>query len=181
MAASARRRCSASWPTAGVPLLGVCLGAQLLAEATGGEARRAAEPEIGWREVTLEPAAADDPLLGALPERFDSFQWHSYEALPPAGATLLARSAVCAQAYRLDGPSRSGASSSTPRSRSRRPRAGSTDYRTDPDAAGIDPAAFAAGDPAERSPSGTRSARRSASVSSRWRRRPPGLMRAGRG
>ena len=85
----------------GVPLLGVCLGAQLLAAAAGGEARRASEPEIGWREVSLEPAAWDDPLLAPLPERLSTLQWHSYEAVPPAGAVLLARSPVCAQAYRL--------------------------------------------------------------------------------
>ena len=86
----------------GVPMLGVCLGAQLLADATGGEARRASRPEIGWGEVRLEAAAAGDPVLGALPPRFESFQWHGYEAVPPPGATVLARSDVCAQAYRLD-------------------------------------------------------------------------------
>lgn len=85
----------------GVPLLGVCLGAQLLAAAAGGEALRASEPEIGWREVSLEPAACEDPLLAPLPERLSTLQWHSYEAVPPPGAVILARSAVCAQAFRL--------------------------------------------------------------------------------
>lgn len=87
-----------------VPLLGMCLGCQLVAEAAGGTARRARQPEIGWREVELTPAADDDPLLSALPKRFEAFQWHSYEASLPPGATAIAKSPVCLQAYRLQGP-----------------------------------------------------------------------------
>ncbi|MBN1529181.1 MAG: type 1 glutamine amidotransferase [Thermoleophilaceae bacterium] len=85
----------------GVPLLGVCLGAQLLSEAAGGAPRRASEPEIGWVEVELTPEGRRDPLTGPLPERFEAFEWHSYEAGPPDGSVILARSAVCVQAYRL--------------------------------------------------------------------------------
>jgi GMP synthase (glutamine-hydrolysing) len=87
-----------------VPLLGMCLGSQLVAEAAGATPRRASTPEIGWHEVELTPEAADDPLLGGLPPRFEAFQWHSYEAPLPPGATPLARSPVCLQAYRLEGP-----------------------------------------------------------------------------
>jgi len=85
----------------GTPLLAVCLGTQLLAEAAGGKAGRASRPEIGWLEVELADEAAADPVLGPLAPRFEAFQWHSYEALPPSGAAVLASSPVCPQAYRV--------------------------------------------------------------------------------
>jgi GMP synthase (glutamine-hydrolysing) len=85
----------------GMPLLAVCLGCQLLAEAAGGTARRASEPEIGWHEVEVTDEGVDDPVMGPLAPRFMAFQWHSYEAVPPGGAVILARSPVCAQAYRV--------------------------------------------------------------------------------
>jgi GMP synthase-like glutamine amidotransferase len=85
----------------GTPALGVCLGAQLLVEVAGGGARRSAEPEIGWTAVQLTPEAAGDALLAQLPERFESFQWHSYELSPPRGAVALAHSASCVQGFRM--------------------------------------------------------------------------------
>jgi GMP synthase (glutamine-hydrolysing) len=83
----------------GTPVLGVCLGAQLLAEVAGAEARRASEPEIGWYEVQRQDG--DDPVMGPLPERFSAFGWHSYECTLPPGAVALARSPVCLQAFRV--------------------------------------------------------------------------------
>ena len=85
----------------GTPLLGVCLGSQILASAAGADVRRARTPEIGWHEIRLSDAGADDPVLGFLPERFTALSWHSYESGLPAGATALAESDICLQAYRV--------------------------------------------------------------------------------
>jgi GMP synthase (glutamine-hydrolysing) len=83
------------------PLLGVCLGAQLVAEAAGSPARRARRPEIGWHVVEITKEGNSDPLLGPLAPRFEAFQWHSYEFPLPEGAAALAHSDVCLQGYRL--------------------------------------------------------------------------------
>jgi GMP synthase-like glutamine amidotransferase len=87
----------------GTPVLGVCLGSQLLAEVAGATPRATAEPEIGWRRVEVSPEGANDPLIGPLAPAVEVFEWHSYEApLPPDGVAL-ARNAHCLQAFRLDG------------------------------------------------------------------------------
>ena len=85
----------------GMPVLAVCLGTQLLADAAGGVAKRLDEPEIGWFEVEVTDEGGADPVIGPLAPRFTAFQWHSYEAIPPDGAVILARSAACPQAYRI--------------------------------------------------------------------------------
>src|SRR5262249_15600810 len=82
----------------GVPLFGVCLGAQIMAKVAGAPVGPAAEPEIGWIDVERTD---DDLVLSALPARFPAFQWHFYAFDVPAGAIELARSSVCPQAFRL--------------------------------------------------------------------------------
>jgi GMP synthase (glutamine-hydrolysing) len=82
------------------PLLGVCLGAQLIARAVGGRAVRAPEKEVGWHAVELSAAGRSDPVLSTFPERFEAFQWHHYTWELPA-ATELARGGGLQQAYRL--------------------------------------------------------------------------------
>jgi len=84
-----------------VPVLGVCLGAQLIAKACHAPVGPAPRSEVGWSEIELLGDAAGDPLFGGLPRRFDAFQWHHYTYGVPAGGVELARSAVCTQAFRL--------------------------------------------------------------------------------
>jgi GMP synthase (glutamine-hydrolysing) len=85
----------------GTPLLGVCLGSQLIARAAGARVFRAAKPEVGWLQVELTESGSADPVAAALPQRFDAFQWHHYTHDLPEGAVELARSPVCTQAFRL--------------------------------------------------------------------------------
>jgi GMP synthase-like glutamine amidotransferase len=88
---------------ADVPVFGVCLGAQMLARAAGAAVGPAREAEIGWLDVSLTAAGADDPVLGALPPTATVFQWHHYTFALPPGAAALAESEVCLQSFRLDG------------------------------------------------------------------------------
>jgi len=85
--------------SARVPVLGVCLGAQLLARAAGASVCPAEASEVGWVEVGLTAAGHADPVLSTLPDRIDAFQWHHYTFGLPATATELATSAAARQAF----------------------------------------------------------------------------------
>jgi GMP synthase-like glutamine amidotransferase len=130
--------------SAEVPLLGVCLGAQLLAEAAGEEPGRAPRPEIGWHSVELTEEGEADPLIGSLPRGFTGFQWHSYQFGLGEGTECLARSDVCAQAVRF-GPT-SWAIQFHAEVSEADALSWIADYRSDPDAVaiGVDPEALAA-------------------------------------
>jgi GMP synthase (glutamine-hydrolysing) len=84
-----------------VPLMGLCLGGQMVAAAAGAVPRRATRPEIGWHPVGLTDEGRDDPVLGLLAPGFEAFQWHSYEFPLPPGAVALARSNISLQAARI--------------------------------------------------------------------------------
>lgn len=86
----------------GLPVLGVCLGSQLLAAALGARVRRMDAREIGWHPVTLDEAAADDPLFAELRPAFTPFHWHGERFDLPDGAVALARSSLTPiQAFRF--------------------------------------------------------------------------------
>jgi len=76
---------------AGVGVLGVCFGGQLVAQAFGGSVERSTDPEIGWHEVSTD---APD-LIPAGPW----FQWHFDRCVLPPGAEEVARNEVCVQAF----------------------------------------------------------------------------------
>lgn len=86
----------------GTPILGICLGAQLLADCLGGSVRRGDEKEIGWFPIDF--AADRKGPFAVFPDRLDVFHWHGDMFEPPAGAQLLASSAACAnQAFAFGG------------------------------------------------------------------------------
>ncbi len=88
----------------GTPVLGICFGHQLLADALGGRADdHPLGMEVGTVEVELAPEAADDPLLEGLPARFAANVVHSQSAvrLPPGAVRLAGNAFEPTQAFRL--------------------------------------------------------------------------------
>lgn len=86
----------------GKPVLGICLGSQLLAAALGAEVKSGSRKEIGWHPVTLTESAADDALCKELPQQFTSYHWHGDVFDLPRGAVPLASSELTAcQGFRF--------------------------------------------------------------------------------
>ncbi len=84
-----------------IPVLGVCLGAQLIAKTLGAPVTKNNEKEIGWFDVSRTHAAEKDPVVGHFRSSEKIFQWHGDTFETPRGAVHLARSQICSnQAFR---------------------------------------------------------------------------------
>ena len=84
-----------------LPVLGICLGAQLIAKTLGARVYKNSEKEIGWAPVYFTPAAKDDPVLGSFASPTTFFHWHGETFDLPADSELLAYSDACRhQAFR---------------------------------------------------------------------------------
>lgn len=85
-----------------LPVLGICLGSQLLAKAMGAKVYPNRVKEIGWYPLEMLPATADDSLFANCEASETVFQWHGDTFDLPAGTVLLARSTLCKhQAFRV--------------------------------------------------------------------------------
>jgi len=83
-----------------IPVLGHCLGGQLIAKALGGAVTKNPVKEIGWGEVSIVDQAAARAWFGDAPAKFLSFHWHGETFSLPPGATRILESSYCAnQAY----------------------------------------------------------------------------------
>ena len=89
---------------AGIPMIGVCLGAQLIADVLGAKVTQNPQVEIGWFPVQLTLEGRESRFLGRLPSKFMAFHWHGDTFGIPSGATHLAQSSACShQAFEYAG------------------------------------------------------------------------------
>ncbi len=94
---AAEKACIDQALAAGKTLLGICLGAQLLADRLGSPVYAGPEQEIGWWPVSLTEAGRQSSLFGELDESLQAYHWHGETFDLPAGAACLASSSACAQ------------------------------------------------------------------------------------
>ncbi len=78
--------------TKDIPILGVCLGAQLLSKALGGNVWEADNVEVGWHDVKLLPSSSGHQWFDGLPGKFTVFQWHAHVFSAPPGSVSMATS-----------------------------------------------------------------------------------------
>ncbi|ACI57509.1 glutamine amidotransferase class-I [Rhizobium leguminosarum bv. trifolii WSM2304] len=87
---------------AGKPVLGICLGSQILARAYGADNHLGTAREFGWHKIDVTAEGRGDPLLSALGGEFTIFEWHADTFSLPEGAVRLATSPVAEnQAFRI--------------------------------------------------------------------------------
>jgi GMP synthase (glutamine-hydrolysing) len=87
----------------GKTVLGICLGAQLIAQVLGAKVYKNSHREIGWFPLELTEAGSESALFRGIPRRFTAFHWHGDAFEIPAGATHLAQTIACGnQAFSLE-------------------------------------------------------------------------------